>query len=358
MKILVVPYRDAYFWSVYGAAVRDLQVIEILSRSHDLTVVNRPVSIYERCTTKRSVPKVSAVSERVRFVDSTSFDLIGPLKGRAWTSYCYTSLLNKILAEESYDLILDFSPFSIFYEKSMGAKYWYDLIDNFTKHNRYTERERELVNQKYKHVGAVADLVTGVSQMAIDEVSASQVSVMPNGIYREGGRQSDCLIGGAGYEFDFGFVGFVTDKLDVEFINYLSERWSVVVYGKAFDSSVVSSLAPGVHYRGGFSYSDLPSIMRTFKVGLLPYVAKKCHDESPLKLYEYFKYAKPCLTSINYEIESEFVANYSSLEDEKFDAVVERFFLISGSGSILAEIQEEWSLDWRIRQHLEMLCGP
>lgn len=33
MRIIVVPYRDAYFHNSYGPAVRDLQIIEVLSKN-------------------------------------------------------------------------------------------------------------------------------------------------------------------------------------------------------------------------------------------------------------------------------------------------------------------------------------
>lgn len=51
--------------------------------------------------------------------------------------------------------------------------------------------------------------------------------------------------------------------------------------------------------------------MKTFQVGLIPYLESRSHDGSPLKLYEYLHYGKPVLTSIDYEITGSAIVNYN-----------------------------------------------
>ncbi len=361
MKIIVIPYRDAYFWNEFGTSVRDLQMIEILSQKFEVIIINRPVSIYERFYNKKKKnSKVQRLKNSIQFIDKTSFDLVGPLFGRKWTRTCYNSILKKELdklekSEEKY-VVLDFSPFAMWGFKSQKAIYWYDLIDNFTKHNRFSAKEKKLVKSKYEFVSENYDLVTGVSVGAISEINSSSKVVLSNGVYSSNHDISELNhISELDYVYDFGFVGFITDKLDINFINDLSKKYSIVIYGKFFNEYIKSQLDPKIKVMGQFKYEDLSKIMRTFKIGLLPYLPNKSHDESPLKMYEYFKNSKPCITSINYEIKSEYYFNYKDIPYLELIDKIDEFKKISGSEKVKNEIQEEWIFSNKIHNVISKL---
>ena len=91
---------------------------------------------------------------------------------------------------------------------------------------------------------------------------------------------------------------------------------------------------------GGFRYQNLPKICRSFKVGLLPYREDRSHDGSPLKLYEYLRYLRPVISSINYEITDDtYIKNYqlNELTDEDFNKLLD----LSGSEEIGLLLKED-----------------
>lgn len=333
--LLCVPYRDTYFWNSFGFSVRDLQflyVLKSLNYFQNISIVNRPVSIYEKITTKKRLSKPKGFE----VYDYLSLDLIGPLKKRSWTEYCYKHLfkkaINELIDSNDYDeiIVLDFTPIAILphvYHKKIKITYWYDLIDNFTKHNRFTIKEKELVEKKYTHVENHYHFITSVSSKAATAMDREDAYVITNGVFNEG-EPIRKPTGNLAY--DFGFVGFITDKFDTKFIQQLTTMgFTVVIYGKAYDKEVAKQLKSiGVELKGAFKHKDLPSIISTFKVGLIPYLQHKLHDESPLKMYEYLKNNTPCMTSVNYELSNKYIRNYSTTKDLTQDIID----LISFSG--------------------------
>ena len=360
MHVIVVPYRDGYFYREFGPAVRDLQFIEILSQKFSMTVINRPVSVYERFKKKASGNAFSIDS--IDMVDVTSYDLIGPLKGRSWARSCYKNIVSEVLKKYRSEkiLFLDFSPFSDFaYVSSYSnVTYWYDMIDNFSIHNRYSEIERKLVKNKYSEVGSYANIITGVSETGLKCILGNTGArfVVPNGVFQSPYHASgeDCSINAA---YDFGFIGFVTNKFDVEFVNKLSEKYSVAIWGKCFDKKVLKFLSSSIDYNGAFNYKDIPNVMKMFKVGLLPYKKELLHDESPLKMYEYFKYSRPCVASVQYEIKSPYYLDYTDVKNDDLEKTVQWYLSVSGRDKIRDQIEEGWYLANRIDAVLQYTLG-
>ncbi|MEY0964354.1 glycosyl transferase [Providencia alcalifaciens] len=324
--VLIIPYRDLYFLSKFGPAVRDLQFIECIKKNNAIdkvTILNRPVSLYERFYNKYKKKFNSDC------IDKTSYNLFGPLKKRAWTQHCYYSIVKKFINEYKEKekkkklLIIDFTPIAILpVEKDKNIFYWYDMIDNFKKHNCYTNKEKSLVNEKYKYVSLYYDFITGVSKEALNEItsiSSIKNAILPNGVFMQSTQEKNINFNrfSEKHKYDFGFIGFITDKFDIDFVKKLSKNHKIIIYGKVLDQLVYNELnkEENITFKGAFQYTDLSSIMKTFEVGLLPYLESKSHDGSPLKLYEYLKYNIPCLTSIDYEYKSEYIINYNKDHD-------------------------------------------
>lgn len=315
-EILVLPYRDMYFRGRYGPVVRDLQIIEALLSMDEVlsvTVVNRPVSLLERLSSKRNYDR-RVETPKLRVFDRTSYDILGPLKGRKWTVRCYDGCIPAFSSDcKSTKIVLDFLPIAkIDYSLIEADFVWYDLIDNFEKHNRFDAVERHLVGEKYDYVRRHADLITGVSSTALATFENSLV--MPNGAGIDN-KEAPNLEVDAGAA-DFGFLGFITDKFDVDFVVSLANRgYTIQIYGDFYDKNVrrqLSSVA-GININGGFTEKEVPGIMRTFKVGLIPYLREKLHDESPLKLYQYLRYGHPVLSSVQYEMYGPYIKCYSDM---------------------------------------------
>lgn len=322
INLVVLLYRDSYFYSKYGPSVRDLQFLfelEKLSKIKKITVFNRPVSIHEKILFRKTISK-KINTEKISTVDSFSYDLLGPVKGRAWADDVYIKIINKKLDnlydDECLNVLLDFLPIGMFnFPENQNWVYWYDLIDNFTKHNRFSEKEKKLVRNKYEFVGNNALVVTGVSGNALSEISVSHERkfTIPNRIFcYENLGDNFSRSHTQSPEFDFGFIGFITDKFDIDFIEILSRKYTITIHGACFDKELEKKLLriKNVKYNGAFRYDELETIIANFKVGLLPYIQEKSHDESPLKIYEYLKNNRPCLTSIDYELSNQYIINY------------------------------------------------
>lgn len=317
-NFLVLPYRDMYFVEKYGPAVRDTQIIAALAALDNVervTVINRPVSLYERVINK-PLPK-NLSDGKIHYIDSTSLDLIGPLSGRKWFSKCYTQKKPPEFYIDGYtNVILDFLPIGGIDYKSIRHDYvWYDFIDNFAKHNRFDTKEKALVAKKYASVLALADMITGVSPGSVE--GYDDAVVLPN----SPGINPKLLVRVEidNSAADFGFIGFVTDKFDVEILRNLSaEGYKVNIHGEFYDKAVQKSIIsiPGVRVTGKFQHSDIPQLMKTFKVGLIPYRADRLHDESPLKLYQYLMHGRPVLTSIDYELVGPSIISYADQSPE------------------------------------------
>jgi hypothetical protein len=349
--LIVIPYRDQYFFNEYGLAVRDLQFIKSIldiGCFESIRVINRPVSLYERLLGKLN--KDLSVIPGVDFIDATSLDLIGPLYGRAWAKSCFSETIKTLTSEyvkgENKVVVLDFSPFAIYpLIKNSNILYWYDLIDNFTKHNRYTSTQKKLVHEKYTWVNRNFTMVTGVTNEALASFGINK-TVLPNGVFFNEPKKNELT--SASKIFDFGFIGFITDKLDLAFVKKLSANYSVAIYGTCLDKKILQDIKKmnNVYYFGKFQYAEIETITKTFKIGILPYLKEKSHDESPLKLYEYFKHNLPCVSSTDYEIQSKFIINYNKTElsHEKIQSLKS----MSGDSCISASIHEDWHIKSRL----------
>lgn len=350
-KLIVIPYRDTFFLKEFGYAVRDLQIVSILSKKkffNEVVILNRPTSIYEKILGMRKqyeeIPGTNNVIKK-------SWNPIMPLFGRNWMRSCYNRMfiseINKKYNGEIW--VLDFSPFAILpIVKKENVHYWHDMIDNFTKHNRFSNYSKKLVRNKYNYVSKYYEVLTGVSEGAIGDMNIEKKYLLNNGVFSQKNINSVVKNNEEPF-YDFGFCGFITNKTDVDFLKKLREKGFTIIYhGKCFDESLLNELKElGIQVTGQFKYFEMEEKMNTFKIGLIPYKKEKSHDESPLKIYEYLKYNKPCLTSITYEVDSHFVVNYNEIGD-KLDKTISDFLNISGKTDINLSIKEEWWLENKI----------
>lgn len=369
INIVVLPYRDRYFAERYGVAVRDLHIIQALGASPDVVsvnVFNRPVSLHERILGVKSQHigrSPSAEFPGVEWIDVTSPDPIGPLFKRRWVAGCYSGWVERIsrLKKKGHlNVLLDFTPLSrIPYHLLDFDVIWYDLIDNFAKHNRFSNQERSIVADKYRTIGTSADLITAVSQGALDAVdgaSSACFNVLPNGLPLL--RQETGLNQAINPEYDFGFMGFVTDKFDVALVARLSRLgYSTAIHGEVYDASVGNQLASlsGVTLFGGFNAADAYTKAASFRVGLIPYLADKRHDESPLKLYQYLAWGRPVMTSAEFEITNQYISDYSGLDEEALRELCVSMLATASDDALVPNIRN--SVDHSVRWDTK-IAGP
>lgn len=359
---IIFPYRDSYFRLRYGSAVRDLQIVDALAsngRVGNIFLVNRPVSLYERVLGKRFAGPYTGFP-KVNIIDTTSFDLFGPLTKRKWLSSCYRNIRTIPKKRGArVTVVLDFLPIGEIDYEAFGADYiWYDLIDNFRIHNRYDEVERGLVDQKYKYVTKYANLVTGVSKKAVQDFPNSMIVSNGAGL----SIKSDQFMERQTPAYDFGFIGFITDKFDIAVIESISKLgYTILVAGEFYDKKVMNTLMKikNVRLYGGFDQENIPVIVSQFRVGLIPYIKSKLHDESPLKLYQYLKYGRPVMTSVQYEIMSENIVCYGNMAPHEmaqaFGKLLERASMPGNVDVVRSTITKEHYWDYKIEKILGVI---
>lgn len=357
INLVIFPYRNSHFKKKYGNAVRDIQIIEIL-KDHpaieNILVIERPLSIYELL--------LGRYFKSPGYFTHYSFDVLGPFKGRSWTEYCYNKAIIKAeTLTKSWEnlVILDFTPIAKIQKNSLkSCFYWYDMIDNFTKHNRYSKSQKKLVAEKYNLVNKNADLVTGVTDIALDEIDNANKITMPNGVFpHESYRSQEAPL------FKYGFFGFITDKFDVEFIKNLAKADPAarfILCGEILDKNIAKQLKQieNVTLHGSFSRKDTAELASKFKVGIIPYRKDKSHDGSPLKLYEYMWFGKPVLTSIDYEYCANFIVNYNTQEIHETISKIEDVLLTPLiDEQIKNSLSDEMYTEFRLKKTIEEILN-
>jgi hypothetical protein len=243
-------------------------------------------------------------------IDFTNYDLIAPIFGRKWFEGLYLPYINlirdrfELIAGSTRKVILDFTPLSDLRVEGFGDDYisWYDLIDNFTKHNRYSHGEKCWVEKKYSKLYKYK-ILTAVSfgaAKAVEELSKKSPYVVHNGILECSFIRQSVID-----KYDFGFMGFITNKFDVEFLYELKRKFPlsrIAVYGDAYDHAVLKDIKKCADYFGAYHINDVDNILNSFKVGLIPYKNNLSHDESPIKIYNYLNARLPVISTIPYEI--------------------------------------------------------
>jgi glycosyltransferase involved in cell wall biosynthesis len=78
------------------------------------------------------------------------------------------------------------------------------------------------------------------------------------------------------------------------------------VYGDGPDAPMISQIAKNQHaikYFGEVSYKKVPAIIRTFTIGLIPFLKCSLTDQScPMKLFEYWAAGVPVVSTDLYEV--------------------------------------------------------
>lgn len=335
LSLRILSYRKLSFAKAFGFTVRDLMFLKAMDRS---SAVAR-IDWFERPNAGPEILQGPVgdlgLSGKVVHHRRDDFSILGPVReGRGWTSTAFRLHETRLAAVTQLcdgigrSILLDFNPFYIPPQSVVSqAFYWYDLIDNFTLHNRFTPRQIDQVRRKYEFVEGHADRVTGVTEGSVAQFSKGLV--IPNRLL-----QSDWQ---ATYQtspapdFDFGFLGFITDKMDLDFLHRLGNRgYRIFVAGMAYDKGTLKQLlaVPNLHYHGRFSAHDAPALTRRFKIGLVPYRPEKMHNESPIKFFQYVAAGRPSLMSARFnDMEdgfSDFIHRYSSGDDAEIDAFVHR----------------------------------
>ncbi len=108
-----------------------------------------------------------------------------------------------------------------------------------------------------------------------------------------------------------GFVGLIQDWVDIDLVKYMAERhrdWTIVLVGKSLVDLASLERLPNVKLLGRKPYESLPSYLKAFDVGIIPFKLNELtRNVNPIKLREYLSAGLPVVSTYMHE-----VARYAS----------------------------------------------
>ena len=190
----------------------------------------------------------------------------------------------------------------------------YQIVDDYLSYPGVTENGRRRLDREERAIASRADLVIVTSEhlLQLKRGLSSNVVLVRNGVDEhtlEEGEKTDGPIPAAlaaATRPIYGYVGGITEKLDLGLLESLARRLDggrlgtlalvgpTNVSGESAVTVARLRSNPGVVFPGPVHAADVPSYIRAFDVALIPYrVGDQSRAIDPLKLYEYLAFGKP-----------------------------------------------------------------
>jgi hypothetical protein len=358
--VAVIPYRTMNFAKRFGLTVRDLMMLRALEDCGSVATVDwfeRPSLFVENIISRGNKPQLGL---KTKVHSRIAFNPFPPLmKKRMWPMDSLrvhgASLKKWARGGQNIKVLLDFHPLYIPSEELLrtpGLIYWYDLIDDFQKHNVYTKEQQEAVKNKYRFVRDGGAFVTGVSDAAVSSFPGGLT--LPNRLLRsawagQSGRESQ----EGRPAFDLGFTGFITDKFDIGFVRRIAAMgYKILIRGKAYHRHVADELSTikGVEVGPEFHASEQAAILRQFSIGMIPYIPERCHEESPIKLVQYLVSGRPAILSKSFgSLEQKFqrwVSIYQNQGDGELRATIEDMLALTNDPLLKKAVDRSSDIFW------------
>jgi hypothetical protein len=358
--VAVIPYRTMNFAKRFGLTVRDLMMLRALEDCESVGSIDwfqRPSLFVENIISRGKKPVLApttSVHEKI------TFNPFPPLlKRRMWPVDSLRAHEPSLQAWSrrgaNTKVILDFHPLYIpdlNLLRTPGLIYWYDLIDDFQKHNVYTKEQQEAVKRKYNFVRDYGAFVTGVSDAAVSSFPGGVT--LPNRLLRSAWTYYKPVERNLNAPaFDLGFTGFITDKFDIAFVRRVAAMgYKVLIRGKAYHRHVSDELSSieGVEVGPEFHASEQASILRQFSIGIIPYIPERCHEESPIKLVQYLVSGRPVLLSKSFgSLEQEFkpwISIYEKQDDQELKQTIDGLLAATNDPFLKQAVDRSSDIFW------------
>lgn len=193
----------------------------------------------------------------------------------------------------------------------------YQVVDDYLSYPGVTPQARARLEREERALAERADLVVVTSRTLL-ELKAGlhpRMTLVPNGVDSgtlEAGRGPRGPVppelGGAERPL-FGYIGGITEKLDLGLLEALAEDrrrrgGTLVLVGPVnIESAAGRALLgrleahPSVIFTGPLEAARMPEFLGAFDVGLIPYrVGDQARAIDPLKLYEYLAFGLPTVS--------------------------------------------------------------
>lgn len=205
----------------------------------------------------------------------------------------YSCWFPRYLSKECYDVCLfDSSHAALFRNQVQARKFIYRINDNPEGFEQYMgESVIEWFRSQIREaqVDAVWPVSGALATWALALNHEAPVTVLPNGVALslytnvfDGGVERcprAVYVGAFNAWFDWGLLRSVGQNLP--------DEWSVDLYGPLNDRSLLAQLPANIRWCGEVAFEDVPSVLSSYAVGLLPF----CENGS---LLDYFDPLKAC----------------------------------------------------------------
>jgi glycosyltransferase involved in cell wall biosynthesis len=323
VKLIAFPYHDWRKAEAWGFRNRDLHVLQELAHHpaiDDILVIDRPVSMIERVTTRgpwsvkgsvvtersshRRTGRVTRVGPRTAVLDIAVPDLIAPMvRRRAW----WFDIFEDPMVLEMIDWatrVLDLTDARVIawtptvgpaVQRIRPGSFVFDSLDNWISHPILRRNEAEArIGYATLLPNATAVVAPSPASRAVLQEWASNVVVIPNGVDVERfqsrhPRPADLPAGPI-----VGYSGTIGVRTDPALIRAVADRLpdvSFVFVGPVRERSAIKEILgrPNVVLLGERHYDALPSYLQHFDVGWIPHrVGQGETGGDPIKTYEYW----------------------------------------------------------------------
>ncbi len=189
----------------------------------------------------------------------------------------------------------------------------YHVVDEYSAYHGVGEEWRRKIEAAEQRLLARADLVIVVSEnlLKAKRVHNPHTYLVANGVdfelYARALADENLPASLAAIPAPrLGYIGHISERLDLPALTALARQkpeWSLVFLGEvrfAGPADAWQKLVelPNVHHLGAVNVREVPSYVKGFDVGLMPYVLDRHSDNvSPLKLYDYFAAGIPVVSA-------------------------------------------------------------
>lgn len=177
----------------------------------------------------------------------------------------------------------------------------YDCLDDFAS---FPGVPGGIISCLDRRLSQAADIVFATANKLFEMKSTlnQNCHLIPNGV--------DCELfsqHGGGLETIFslgkpviGYIGVISDWLDFELIRVLATNrphYSFVFVGP-LKTRLPPNLPDNVHFLGQYPYEQIPAVIRSFDVGIIPFLINPLTTSTnPVKVYEYLAIGIPVVSS-------------------------------------------------------------
>lgn len=183
----------------------------------------------------------------------------------------------------------------------------YDCTERFGQFENWSAALRERAHREDAFIASRADLVFTQTRRhcAENAVVNRNTYLVPNGVDYDlfVSNSSKPDLGGlmGVKEPILGYVGSINTRTDFQLLSRIARahpEWSLVFVGAVSDGALIENLRelPNAHFLGERPYHQLPALVKSFDVCLIPY-RRLTWLGSPIKLFDYLASGKPIVST-------------------------------------------------------------